>query len=84
MHVDIHLGKYIIYSIPNSRVHELRGKEVVIYCDEEQNNNVATALAALARENSVLGIALTQYSLPIYLILTCYSPIIHLLFTPQM
>ena len=55
IHVDRDSEKYIIYSIPNCRVHELRGAEAGIYCDAEQSQNVATALAALAREGSVLG-----------------------------
>jgi hypothetical protein len=55
IHVSIDRGKYVIYSIPNCRVHELRGKELVIYCSEVQCHDVATALAALARDNSILG-----------------------------
>jgi hypothetical protein len=55
IHVDRENGKYVIYSLPNCRVHELRGPEFVITCTTEQCHNVATALAALARNNSVLG-----------------------------
>ena len=56
VHVDIDDGKYVIYSIPNCRVHELRGDAVNIYCDDEQRTEVASALASLARDDSVLGI----------------------------
>lgn len=60
LHVDRDEGKYVIHSIPNCRVHELRGQKKNIYCDDEQQLNVASALAALAREDSVLGILITQ------------------------
>jgi len=56
IHVDREGGKYIIYSIPNCRVHELRGNSMIMYCDDEQRTNIASALASLAREDSVLGI----------------------------
>ena len=61
IHVDRENGKYVIYSIPNCRVHELRGTDLTIYCDVEQCHNVATALAALAREGSVLGIITSNH-----------------------
>ena len=62
VHVDIDNGQYVIYSIPNCRVHELRGGSVVIYCDDKQRTDVASALASLARDDSVLGIIM--YNLP--------------------
>ncbi len=55
IHVDRDAGKYVIYSIPNCRVHELRGDFSIIYCDDEQRLNVSSALASLARTDSVLG-----------------------------
>ena len=55
IHVARDKDKYVIYSIPNCRVHELRGNELVIHVGEEQSQNIATALASLARSDSILG-----------------------------
>jgi len=53
LYVDEH---YVMYSIPNSRVHELRGRQETIYLNASQSDEVMRALASLARTDSVLGI----------------------------
>ena len=74
IHVDRDNGKYIIYSLPNCRVHELRGVELVISCSIDQCHNVATGLAALARQNSVLGKPKINQNSPVF---NRYSLCIH-------
>jgi len=44
-----------MYSLPNCRVHELRGPATPYALDDEMSNNVMTSLACIARDNSVLG-----------------------------
>jgi hypothetical protein len=45
----------VMYSIPNSRVHELRGRQETIHLNQSQSDEVMRALASLARTDSVLG-----------------------------
>ncbi len=45
----------VMYSIPNSRVHELRGSEETINLTASQTDEVMRALASVARTDSVLG-----------------------------
>ncbi len=45
----------VMYSIPNSRVHELRGRQEIIHLNQSQSQDVMRALASLARTNSLLG-----------------------------
>ena len=46
----------VMYSLPNSRVHELRGTFVKVTLTDGDNNLLTMALASLCRDNSVLGI----------------------------
>jgi len=61
LYVDEH---NVMYSIPNCRVHELRGSVVVSYISERESDLLMQALAFLAREESVLGKLSTH--LPFY------------------
>ena len=45
----------VMYSIPNFRVHELRGRQETIHLNQSQSDEVMRALASLARTDSVLG-----------------------------
>ena len=66
-----------MYSIPNSRVHELRGKEMNVFLNTKDKDEVIKALASLARTDSVLGnlFALYSHYLPyIYILFTIFLP----------
>ena len=60
LYVDEH---NIMYSIPNCRVHELRGKIEIHYLTTSDADLVIKAFASLARENSVLGNELNTFVL---------------------
>ena len=47
--------KNVMYSIPNSRVHELRGIFESYVLDDVIKDDVIKALASMARTDSVLG-----------------------------
>ena len=67
-----------MYSLPNSRVHELRETFVKVTLTDGDNNLLTMALASLCRDNSVLGIYniftphLHLYLLCIYTSFTLY------------
>jgi len=46
----------VMYSLPNSRVHEFRGTFTTITLSDIDNNLLTMALASLCRDDSVLGI----------------------------
>ena len=46
----------VMYSLPNCNVHELRGNECVCLLDEGTSGDLIKALAAIARDHSVLGL----------------------------
>jgi hypothetical protein len=60
----------VMYSIPNSRVHELRGKEINVFLNTKDKDEVIKALASLARTDSVLG----NYLLFITIIYPVFTP----------
>ena len=44
-----------MYSLPNCRVHELRGIDSFCSLDDVMSHNLMTSLACIARDHSVLG-----------------------------
>ena len=45
----------VMYSLPNARVHELRGNTELIVLNETSKNNLIKKLSSYSRDNSVLG-----------------------------
>ena len=45
----------VMYSLPNCRVHEMRGLDSINAIDDVMSNNLMTSLASIARNHSVLG-----------------------------
>ena len=45
----------VMYSLPNCRVHELRGIDSFCSLDDVMSHNLMTSLACIARDHSVLG-----------------------------
>jgi hypothetical protein len=45
----------VMYSLPNARVHELRGKTELFVLNAKYKNNLIKKLGSYSRENSVLG-----------------------------
>ena len=52
----------VMYSLPNCRVHELRGNGYVCVLDEETSSELIEALAAISRDHCVLGIYLIAFT----------------------
>ena len=63
----------IMYSLPNWHVHELRGNECVCLLDEGTSGDLIKALAAIARDHSVLGLYNLNIFTHIYHIFTIHS-----------
>ena len=63
LHYDKDTG--ILHSLPASRVHELRGRQILISLSEMDSIALVTLAASIADTNSVLGILLEDYILTI-------------------
>ena len=61
MHYDKDTG--ILHSLPASRVHEFRGRQILISLSEMDSIALVTLAASIADTNSVLGILLEDYIL---------------------
>ena len=59
LHFDKETG--IMYSLPASRVHELRGRSKLIVIDDLDSIALVTLAASIAEPNSVLDIVLGDY-----------------------
>jgi hypothetical protein len=50
-----------MHSIPNARVHELRGRVKQLLLNDEESSDLVTAAASISSENSLLDILLVQF-----------------------
>ena len=58
LHID---EENVMYSLPNCRVHELRGNEHIFSLDIQLSNNLMCSLASLSRTDSVLDNIYCRY-----------------------
>ena len=58
LHID---EENVMYSLPNCRVHELRGNEYIFSLDIQLSNSLMCALASLSRTDSVLDNIYCRY-----------------------